>query len=269
MSSSCLIMTSSDFYSTFIDNKNDYENYNYNSNKNDDDTDHTSSSSSSSSLANNNESLASSSLSSSPSSPLLLNKKRKTISNIQPMQNKKRQRRNNNAVRVRVRRVVQFVPNSKLMTDVAFPRKNAINPPHQEKAKTKQINQGGEGDEDEHQSSSTTKKNTVLWYTAQEMQTFKYSFIRDVQRYEQQQKQRQCCCDYNNAAADDSDAGLERYTTYNRVRRRQKRKGMVQICLAVQAFEQSTLLLPTTTKVPPLTDLLGQLLQRYHQSLKS
>jgi len=259
-------MTSSDFYSKFIDNKNDNENYNYISNKNDDDTDYTSSSSSSSSLANNNESLASSSLSSSPSSLPLLNKKRKTISNIQPMQNKKRQRRNNNAVRVRVRGV-QFVPNSKLMTDVAFPRKNAINPQHQEKAKTKQIIQGG-GDEDEHQSSSTAKKNTVLWYTAQEMQTFKYSFIRDVQRYEQQQKQRQCCCDYNNnAAADDSDAGLERYTTYNRVRRRQKRKGMVQICQAVQAFEQSTLL-PTTTKVS-LTELLGQLLQRYHQSQQS
>jgi len=189
------------------------------------------------------------------------------------MQNKKRQRRNNNAVRVRVRGV-QFVPNSNLLTDVAFPIQNKNKIPHTQK-KTKQMNQGGGEDEDEHHhsSSTTNQKNDTLWYTSQELQTFKYSFIRDVQRYERQQKRRQCCCDYNSindGGADDADSeGLERYTTYNRVRRKQKRKGMVQICQAVQAFEQSTLLLPTTTKVPPLTDLLGQLLQRYHQSQKS
>jgi len=265
MSSSCLIMTSSDFYSKFIDNKNETDKYN---NTNDDDT--------SSSSVNNNESLASSlASSSSSSSPLLLNKKRKMMLNIQSMKNKKRQRRRaDNSVRVQ--RVVQFVPNSNLMTDVAFPRKNAAIPQQQKKAKTTRMNQGEGGDEDEdehHESSSTTKKNNdALWYTAQEMQTFKYSFIRDVQRYERQQQRRQCCYDYNSindsgADADDSE-GLERYTTYHRVRRRQKRKGMVQICQAVQAFEQSTLLLPTT-KVQPLTELLGQLLQRYHQSQQS
>jgi len=252
-------MKSSDFNSKFIDNKND--NDIHNNNNDDDETDYISPSSSSS--ANNNESLASSLSSSSSSSPLLLNLKRKTIANIQLMKNKKRQRRNNNSV---CRRVVQFVPNSNLMTDVAFPRKNAAIPHthHPKKAKTKRMNQGGgDEDEDDDHQSSTTNKNNVLWYTAQEMQTFKYSFIRDVQRYEQQQQRTQYCCDYNNNGGVGDD-GLERYTTYNRVRRRQKRKGMVQICQAVQAFDQSTLL--PTTKVPPLTELLGQLLQRYHYS---
>ena len=118
------------------------------------------------------------------------------------------------------------------------------------------------------------KENVLLWYTSQEMQTFKYAFIRDVQRYEQQQQQQQrrtyyYDCNTNAATGtEEDDLDLERYTTYNRVRRRQKRKGMIQICQAVQAFDHqaATRLRTTTTKVvpPPLTELLGQLLQRYH-----
>jgi len=166
------------------------------------------------------------------------------------------------ARRKRRRSSVLFVPNSTLLSDVAFPKNNdsQIIPI---KKKSKKI--------------MNRKDNSKLWYTPQEMHHIKNSFICDVKRYENCNRNDNGVdldLDLNRPSSSSSSSSslldenedndydyddlpsIDRYTKRNRRRRRNRRNGMVQICKAVHEFERII-----KTKVPP--EMLSELLQRY------